>query len=191
MDGWTAHRRTIGLTGMFIYDTFTGPVISVGWIKLSLEMTDGLMSRVWMDRWTDWRDGRPDRLNGCIVWMDGQMDGRWYQQTDWTHSYITWWTDRQMDRDRSNRQTDGQIDRYKYTGRQHGWMNWMNGLTGQMEGQMKWIDRWMDGLNGWTNELNSWTDGQTNRRTQRMEWLNGRMDDRLNAWINGRIRIIE
>ena len=151
--------------------------------------TQGLNKQI--DRWTDWTDGRQDRLNGCIVWMDGQMDRRWYQQTDWTHSYITWWTDRQMDRDRSNRQTDGQIDRHKYTGRQHGWMNWMNGLTGQMEGQMKWIDRCINGLNGWTNELNSWTDGQTNGRTEQMEWLNGRMDDRLNAWINGRIRIIE
>ena len=182
MDGWTAHRRIIGLTGMFIYDTFTGPVISVGWIKLSLEMTDGLMSRVWMDRWTTTQTEWMYSMDG---WTDGQMDGRWYQQTDWTDSYITWWTDRQMDRDRSNRQTD------KYTGRQHGRMNWMNGLTGQMEGQMKWIGRWMDELNGWTNELNSWTDGQTNGRTERMEWLNGRMDDRLNAWINGQIRIIK
>ena len=158
----------------------------------------------WNDRWTDEQslNGQMDRLNRWTTrqtewmysmdgWTDGQMDGRWYQQTDWTHSYITWWTDRQMDRDRSNRQTDEQIDRHKYTGRQHGWMNWMNGLTGQMEGQMKWIDRCINGLNGWTNELNSWTDGQTNGRTEQMEWLNGRMDDRLNKWINGRIKIIE
>ena len=154
----------------------------------------------WNDRWTDEQslNGQMDRLKRWTTrqteWMysmDGQMDGRWYQQTDWTDSYIVWWTDREMDgpTERTDWWTDWQTD--KYTGRQHGWMNWMNGLTGQMEGQMKWIDRCINGLNGWTNELNSWTDGQTNGRTEQMEWLNGRMDDRLNKWINGRIRIIE
>ena len=146
-----------------------------------------------MDRWTDWIDRLPDRLNGCIVWMDGQMD-RWTDggtNRQIAHTVILpdEQTDRWIGTDRIDRLLDRETD--KYTGRQHGWMNWMNGLTGQMEGQMKWIDRCINGLNGWTNELNSWTDGQTNGRTERMEWLNGRMDDRLNAWINGRIRIIE
>ena len=47
-DGQTADctQTDNRLTGIFIDDTFTGRVISVGWIEMPLEMTDGPMSRV-------------------------------------------------------------------------------------------------------------------------------------------------
>ena len=136
MDGWTAHRRIIGLTGMFIYDTFTGPVISVGWIEMPLEMTDGLMSRVWMDIWTDWKDGRPDRLNGCIVWMDRWTDGGTNRQIGQTVILSDGQTERWMDR--PNGQTDGQIDRQINirADSMAGWTKWTD-----------WLDRWRDKWN--------------------------------------------